>query len=252
MLSSFLTHRYKWKSRWGLLFFHVTIRVASQAFGIGFGMLGLSNLGVFLAYVILGAEGYFTLVSQYPWILGKDNWPIQVLCGFRFLISWHQHNLPSHKSWLEPHEADKSSKARAQKVLALLALGPFAAFFYKDTMLFVHILLALANTSVVFGGGQLAGADYTHPDSPDTITRLRNGKIAGTIGQSVFLVITCGLFLVIAGTIVGEKKAGRRVHPTLWLLFAAWFPLVTRGIFGVLQYGDFGVSGSSLRPRCLI
>ena len=63
MLSSFLTHRYKWKSRWSMLFFHVMVRVASQACGIAFGILGFSNIIVFLAYLILGAEGYFTLVS---------------------------------------------------------------------------------------------------------------------------------------------------------------------------------------------
>lgn len=63
MLSGYLTGRLKWKSRYSLLFFHVTIRVASQGCGIAFGVLGFENVNVFLAYLILGAEGYFTLVS---------------------------------------------------------------------------------------------------------------------------------------------------------------------------------------------
>jgi hypothetical protein len=31
------------------------------------------------------------------------------------------------------------------------------------------------------------------------------------------------------------------VHPTLWLLFIAWFPLIVRGIFGILQAAVFSV-----------
>lgn len=30
MISGYITKRYKWRSRWSLLFFHVTVRVASQ------------------------------------------------------------------------------------------------------------------------------------------------------------------------------------------------------------------------------
>lgn len=45
MLSSYLTGRYKWKSRWSLLFFHVTIRVASQVCRpVGFGTHQLQGL----------------------------------------------------------------------------------------------------------------------------------------------------------------------------------------------------------------
>lgn len=69
MLFAYLTHRIKWRSRFSLLFFHVTIRVASQTCGIGFGVLGFRNTNLFLAFLILGAEGYFSLVSTFPQIL---------------------------------------------------------------------------------------------------------------------------------------------------------------------------------------
>jgi hypothetical protein len=58
-----LTRRIKWRSRWSILFFHVMVRLASQACGIGFAILGFSNTNIFLAFLILGAEGYFTLVN---------------------------------------------------------------------------------------------------------------------------------------------------------------------------------------------
>jgi hypothetical protein len=64
MLYGYMTHRLKWKSVYSWLFFHVTIRVASQGCGVAFGILGFENTDVFLAYLILGAEGYFTLVSR--------------------------------------------------------------------------------------------------------------------------------------------------------------------------------------------
>jgi hypothetical protein len=64
MLFAFLTHRIKWRSRYLLLFSHVTIRVAAQICGIEFGVLGFRNTNLFLAFLILGAEGYFTLVSH--------------------------------------------------------------------------------------------------------------------------------------------------------------------------------------------
>ena len=77
-----MTHRLKWRSRYSLLFFHVTIRVASQACGLAFGMLGFSNMDVFLAYLILGAEGYFTLVR-----------PIHICFSDKLSLRWESFRL---------------------------------------------------------------------------------------------------------------------------------------------------------------
>ncbi|TFK34402.1 hypothetical protein BDQ12DRAFT_636532 [Crucibulum laeve] len=232
MVYCYVTHRFKWRSRYSLLFFHVTIRVASQGCGIAFGILGFSNTDVFLAYLILGAEGYFTLV----------------LCAFRFLISWHQHNLPSHESWLEPRMKDTSAKARWRKALTLLVLGPLAVFFYlREPMTIVHCLLILANVAIIFGGSYLAGADFTDVNSQDTRNRLNIAKITRTAGQSVFLACNFMLLVVILVTIRNERRRNRnrkssKTHSTLILLLVAWFPLIVRGIFGVLQSAVWSLS----------
>ncbi|KAF8903423.1 hypothetical protein CPB84DRAFT_1746138 [Gymnopilus junonius] len=228
MTWAYLTKRIKWRSRYSLLFFHVTIRVASQACGVAFGVLGFANTNVFLAYLILGAEGYFTLV----------------LCAFRFLISWHQHNLPSHESWLEPHEPNQTSADRLKRVIALIILGPFAVILYwKHPMVIMHTLLILANMAIIIGGSYLAGADLSDPLSHSFQQRVNVAKITRTAGQSVFLACNFLLLFTILATIRGQKKAGKRkIHPTLILLFIAWFPLIIRGIFGILQAAVWSLS----------
>ncbi|KAF7297392.1 hypothetical protein MIND_00972800 [Mycena indigotica] len=224
MLYGFLTHKFKWGSRYLALFIHVTIRLASQGCGVGFGILGFRNTDLFLAFLILGAEGYFSLV----------------LCAFRFVISWHQHNLASGESWLEPRDPPGTNKAR--KALAFIFLGPFAFLVYRDNpMVGFHSALILANTAIVVGGSYLAGADYSQPDSPDTQRRLRVSKIARTAGQAVFLAGNAALLVIILVTMRNNRRDGDSrkrkgtVHPTLILLFIAWFPLIVRGIFGILQ-----------------
>ncbi|CAK5270687.1 unnamed protein product, partial [Mycena citricolor] len=224
MLFAYLTHRIKWRSRYSLLFFHVTIRLASQGCGIAFGMLGFANTSVFLAFLILGAEGYFSLV----------------LCAFRFVISWHQHNLPNGESWLEPRDPPNTNKWRKGLIFALL--GPLAFVIYHDNpMVFFHSALIVANVAIVVGGSYLAGADYTDPNSADTRNRMLVSRISRTAGQGVFLAGNALLLGIILITMRNNRRDGdarRRpgtVHPTLVLLLVAWFPLIVRGIFGILQ-----------------
>jgi hypothetical protein len=169
-----------------------------------------------------------------------------VLCTFRFVISWHQHNTPSGESWLEPR--DKPGSNKRLKVLVFLFLGPLAFIVYHDNpMVFFHSVLILANAAIVVGGSYLAGADYSDPNLPDTKRRLQISKITRTAGQSVFLAGNAALLIIILVTIRNNRRDGdsRRkkgtVHPTLWLLFIAWFPLIVRGIFGILQAAVFSV-----------
>jgi hypothetical protein len=133
------------------------------------------------------------------------------------------------------------------KAVALILIGPFAAFlFYKEPMVIVHAVLIVANVVVVYGGAQLAGADYSNPDSPHTKKILQIGEITRGLGQGLFLACNLGLLFAILVTIQGEKKAGRKLHTTLVLLLIAWVPLVLRGIFGLMQAVDFDVS-----PFCI-
>ncbi|KAJ7060191.1 hypothetical protein C8F01DRAFT_1141744 [Mycena amicta] len=231
MLYGFLTHKIKWRSRYLALLTHVTIRLASQGCGVGFGILGFRNTNLFLAFLILGAEGYFSLV----------------LCAFRFVISWQQHNLPSGESWLEPRDPPGTNKAR--KALAFIFLGPFAFLLYHDNpMVGFHSALILANVAIVVGGSYLAGADYSNPDLPDTKNRLRVSKIARTSGQAVFLAGNAALLAIILVTMRNNRRDGDSrkrkgtVHPTLILLLIAWFPLIVRGIFGILQASVWSLS----------
>jgi apolipoprotein N-acyltransferase len=228
MLFAYFTKRIKVKSRWSLLFFHVTVRVASQACGIGFGVLGFSNTNLFLAYLILGAEGYFTLV----------------LCTFRFLVSWHEHNLPNQESWLEPRRK-KDDKNKALKIVLSLFLGPIAmVIFQRNFMTIVHFLLILANAAIVVGGSYLAGADYSNPTDPDTMRRMNVAKITRTAGQSVFLACNAALMVAMLITARNDRKNSlrKRIHPTLIILLITWFPLIIRGIFGVLQSAVWDLS----------
>ncbi|CAK5277066.1 unnamed protein product [Mycena citricolor] len=224
MLFAYLTHRIKWRSRYSLVFFHVTVRLASQACGIAFGILGFSNTSVFLAFLILGAEGYFSLV----------------LCAFRFVVSWHQHNLSSGESWLEPRDPPNTNKWR--KGLIFTLLGPLAFVVYGDhPMVFFHSALVAANVAIIVGGSYLAGVDYTDLNSADARHRMLVSRITRTTGQSVFLAANTLLLAVVLVTMRNNRREGdarRRpgtVHPTLVLLLLAWFPLIVRGIFGILQ-----------------
>lgn len=71
LIIGYVTGRLELRSRYSVITFHVTVRLASQAVGLAFGIEGYSNVDLLVAYFILGAEGYFTLV----------------LCTYRCLIS---------------------------------------------------------------------------------------------------------------------------------------------------------------------
>ncbi|KAJ7493703.1 hypothetical protein FB451DRAFT_1122272 [Mycena latifolia] len=240
MLFAYLTHLIKWRSRYSLIFFHIVVRIASQGCGIAFGILGFRNTSVFLAFLILGAEGYFSLV----------------LCAFRFLVSWHEHNLASGTSWLEPRDtpepgAPKPNKSR--KLLVFIFLGPFALLIYRNNpMVAIHSVLVLANVAIIIGGAYLAGAsDYTDVNSADTQRRLQVSKITRTAGQGVFLACNALLLAAILQTIHTNLRHGDRsqktrtwprIHPTLIVILLAWFPLMVRGTFGILQSAIFQLS----------
>lgn len=67
-------------------------------------------------------------------------------------------------------------------------------------------------------------------------------KILRTSGQSIFLACNAVLLATILVTIRNNRRDNKKIHPTLILLLIAWFPLIVRGIFGVLQSADWGLS----------
>jgi cytochrome b561 len=55
LLFGYITRRIVFGSRYSIIFFHVTVRLASQATGVAFGVVGYSNTNLLVAYFILGA-----------------------------------------------------------------------------------------------------------------------------------------------------------------------------------------------------
>jgi len=56
LLFGYFTRRLRLRSRYTVILFHVTIRLASQATGLAFGVVGYANTSLLVAYFILGGE----------------------------------------------------------------------------------------------------------------------------------------------------------------------------------------------------
>lgn len=54
LLAGYFTGRLKIRSRYSTILFHVTVRLASQATGLAFGIVGYANTDLLVAYFILG------------------------------------------------------------------------------------------------------------------------------------------------------------------------------------------------------
>jgi hypothetical protein len=85
LLYGYSTRRIKFRSVYSVLLLHVFIRIGAQSVGIALGTQSGINTGLLVAFFVLGAEGYFSLV----------------LCAYRFLIRHHQLEYPIDGSWLE-------------------------------------------------------------------------------------------------------------------------------------------------------
>jgi cytochrome b561 len=66
LLFAYLTGRMKLRSRYTLILFHVTIRLASQGTGLAFGIVGFGNTSLLVAYFVLGGKDavVFELTNQ--------------------------------------------------------------------------------------------------------------------------------------------------------------------------------------------
>ena len=158
-----------------------------------------------------GAEGYFTLV----------------FCTYRFLIEWQCHNLACRDSWLERRQPPGTPwYQRFSDSIDLFGRK-------RRPMTLIHWFLIGANTLIIVGGSQLAGASGS-TDS-DKAATLRSSKILRTIGQSVFLSINAFLLYCVLDSIRSYKREKGKIHPTLWILLVCWPLLFVRGIYGILS-----------------
>jgi hypothetical protein len=212
LLFGYITRRIVFGSRYSIIFFHVTVRLASQATGVAFGVVGYSNTNLLVAYFILGAEGYFTLV----------------ICTYRFLISWQMENTPARDSWLEhKHPPGTPWFVRFRDSFALFG-GK------RHPMSIIHSCMIVANALIITGGSELAGIQ-SHPSQYTQI--LHRARVMRITGQSVFLAVTAFLLFAIVKTVRQCKRdrSDGRVHPTLLILLVCWPFLFTRGLYGVLS-----------------
>lgn len=95
----------------------------------------------------------------------------------------------------------------------------------------MYWLLVAANAIIIAGGSLLAGGD-----SQQFAQNLPTSKGLRVTGQAIFLLINTFLLYCILRTIHQSRREnpGRRIHPTLLLLLAAWPLLFIRGMYGVL------------------
>jgi len=238
LLLGYTTGRLRHRSRYGVIMFHVIVRLASQATGLAFGIIGYSNPQLLVAYFILGAEGYFTLV----------------LCTYRFLISWQNHNTLKHNSWLEPRHPPGTPLSK--KFLASVSL------FSKpyQPMAIMHYWLIGANAIIISGGSMLAAGQNSYQEN------YKKARAMRVAGQSIFLAIHVFLLYCIYDAIIQFKRErGGAVHRTLLILLTVWPLLFVRGLYGILSsvvplfnyfspsnYGEFGLTVSFVASEYIL
>lgn len=67
---------------------------------------------------------------------------------------------------------------------------------------------------------------------------LTAAKSMRTAGQAVFLSINAFLLYCVVDSMKSDRResaSGKRIHPTLYILLAAWPLLLVRGIYGILS-----------------
>lgn len=172
------------------------IRSGGQLCGVMYAKLGPSHYKWLIAYLVLGAEGYLTLI----------------LSAFRFTCKAQMHKFGS--SWI-------------------LTLGPpIRTFFFRKQLswrLIFHLLLIPANVFIIAGGSMLAGMSseqlQTDHEGIETSRGLR------TAGQAIFVFMTIAAVFL---NLYVYVKEGVRNNLTIGVMCASPFLLV-RGVFGILS-----------------
>ena len=284
MLYGYATRRFTLGSRFTVILFHVMIRLASQATGLAFGVVGYSNTSLLVAYFILGGEFFFFsfLFCSHPLDLRffstAEGYFTLIISTYRFLIAWHNDNLAAHDSWLEPR-FPPNTPLLTRLLWSCALCGPT-----RRPMAVIHNLLIGANVNIIVGehrfhsiififkyiyhsffsniyvGGSLLaeGSNFVKDFNSNTLLTV---KILRTLAQSVFLSINIFLLYCIVDTIRQARleNPNKRTHPTLLILLAIWPCLFVRGLYGVMSgvlpafnyfdpnnYGDKGLKDSFL------
>lgn len=179
-----------------ILFFSL-FRFAGQLCGLVYAKLGPDHYQWLIAYLVFGAEGYFTLI----------------FAAFRF--SCRAQVETYGLSWV----LDSKPKINF----------PILRFFTLSWKAIFHWTLIPANAMVIAGGSMLAGIDYDR--LLEEHNKVVTSKILRTVGQALFLTMT--ICLVLLNLYIFAKERIRN-HITIAVMMAGPFLLV-RGIFGILS-----------------
>lgn len=183
-----------------LLVFSI-FRFGAQLCGVVYAKLGPDHWQWLIAYLVLGAEGYFTLI----------------FAGLRFTC--HAQEQAFGESWILTSGPGINIK------------GPFPLLrrLTSSWIGIFHFLLIPANVFVILGGSLLSGMTIQEIDKGGS--KLITSKTLRTVGQLIFLVMSIVAILL---NIYIYKKERVRTHVTVAVMCLAPFILV-RGIFGILS-----------------
>lgn len=186
-----------WKTRYTAIWVYTVLRIGAQICAIGFSASTSNIVNWLIGYLVLGAEGYFTLVlSAYMFLcvfqkqFGEDYLRPAVPEGIKGLngIRWKLRHSP--------------------------------AFYF-------HWILIPANAILIAGGSMASGVNYQDSGHSNKITTARALRCTG---QAIFLLMTVILGSLAAKLYFKEHKRGA----LLLAVAIAWPFLLVRGIYGIL------------------
>jgi hypothetical protein len=198
----FTVVRKGFKSTYTMILFFCVIRMGAQLCAVAFSTLGYEHYQWLVAYLVLGAEGYFTLILS--------SFYFQAYAEY---ITFGRSVLKPTKDQLERECSTARERRRAR------CTSPSAIF---------HWILIPANAILIAGGAQLSGAV---PGDPDYESKYNTSKGMRSTGQALFLFLVAVSGATNLWLIFKKRVRIYMVYATL----AAWVPLFVRGVFGLLS-----------------
>ncbi|PWN33136.1 uncharacterized protein FA14DRAFT_190323 [Meira miltonrushii] len=196
LMFNYATKRFTLRSRWSLILFHVTLRLAAQSVGLAFSLIGFKAVSLLIASLVLSAEGYFSLV----------------LCVTRLLISWQRHYLP------EKHSCIIRSPINA--IHWILNAG--------------NVLIITGGNFLASGKGDSASENW-NTNTHLTASKIMRGTGQGICLATAIFLYGCLFFTLRRAHSRNATKEEVQARIVLVIL-AITFPfMMIRGVFGILQ-----------------
>lgn len=230
-LSIYVVLQRSLKSRFTLIGLVCLIRVGAQLSGVGFSIQGWERYEWLIAYLVLGAEGYFAIV----------------LAAYHFLSVFEK--LVTGNSFLQP----KLPLELKQRTGTGAGFEKFVWSLRHDTSIYFHYMLIPANVILIYGGTRTINVSA---DEWSTSPLVKEGKIMRVVGQSIFL----GGCVFILAYAVRMRLVKKLSGAPLTAVLLAGPPLLVRGAFGIIaalvddyNYYDFSnYSATGLKIKFLI